>query len=129
VQECRRSENNAEVLRCNREELKVLDLKEHKNRESIAEVSKHQSTPEVDSEVRKREELKIRALEERRMRDRDRSNLAGASLMHGRHPEHRGNEKKDNMGDDRAKDNSASNSDIKEATHQHNKIDDHNRRR
>jgi hypothetical protein len=29
--------------------------------------------------------------------------------MHGRHPEHRGNEKKANVGGDRAKDNSVSN--------------------
>jgi hypothetical protein len=56
------------VLRCSSEELKVLALKERRNRESIAEVIKHQSTPEVDSEVSNREELKRRALEERRMR-------------------------------------------------------------
>ena len=39
------------MLRCNREELKMLALREHRNRESIAEVIKYQSTPEVDSET------------------------------------------------------------------------------
>jgi hypothetical protein len=81
----------------------VLALKERRNRESIAEVIKHQSTPEVDSEVSNREELKRRALEERRMRERHRRspsrNLAGAPLMRGRHPQHRGNEKKANVGE------------------------------
>ncbi len=47
------------------------------------------------------------------MRERDRRNLAGAPSMRGRHPEHRGNEKKANVGEARAKDNSASNSDSK----------------
>ena len=51
----RRRENSAQVLRCNREELKMLALREHRNRESIAEVIKHQSTPEVDSEASSRE--------------------------------------------------------------------------
>ena len=128
MQEHRRRENGAQVLRCNREELKMLALRERRNRESIAEVIKHQSTPEVDSEVSNREELKRRALEERRMRERDRRNLAGVPLMRGRHPQHRGNEKKANVGEARAKDNSAANSGSKEAALQHNKIDDHNRR-
>ena len=48
------------------------------------------------------------------------------SLMHARH-QHRGNEKKGNVGEDQPKDNSVSNSDTKEDTLQHNKIDDHNR--
>ncbi len=111
MQERTRRENSAQVLICNREELKMLALRERRNRESIAEVIKHQSTPEVDSEVSNREELKRRALEECRMRERDRRNLTGVSLMCGRHPQHRGNEKKANVGEDRAKDNSASNSD------------------
>ena len=51
MQERRRRETNAQVLRCNREELKVLAFRECSNRESIAEVIKHQSTPEVDSEA------------------------------------------------------------------------------
>ena len=51
----RRRENGAQVLRCNREELKMLALRERRNRESIAEVIKHQSTPEVDSEASSRE--------------------------------------------------------------------------
>ncbi len=46
--------------------------------------------------------------------------------MHGRHPQHRGNEKKANVGDTRAKDNSVSNSDSETGTLQHKKIDDHN---
>jgi hypothetical protein len=132
MQERKRREKNAQVLRCSSEELKVLALKERRNRESIAEVIKHQSTPEVDSEVSNREELKRRALEERRMRERHRRNpsrnLAGAPLMRGFHPQHRGNKKKANVGESRAKDNSASNSDSKGATLQHNKIHDHNRR-
>jgi len=128
MQERKRREKNAQVLRCSSEELKVLALKERRNRESIAEVIKHQSTPEVDSEVSNREELKRRALEERRMRERDRRNLAGVPLMRGRHPQHRGNERNANVGEARAKDNCASNSDSKGATLQHNKIHDHNRR-
>ena len=128
MQERKRRDKNAQVLRCSSEELKVLALKERRNRESIAEVIKHQSTPEVDSEVSNREELKRRALEERRMRERDRRNLAGVPLMRARHPQHRGNEKKANVGESRAKDNCASNSDSKGATMQHNKIHDHNRR-
>jgi hypothetical protein len=47
--------NNDQVLRCNREELKVLTLRERRNRRSISEVIKHQSTPEVDSESSNRE--------------------------------------------------------------------------
>ncbi len=47
------------------------------------------------------------------MRECDRRNLAGVPLMRGRHPQHRGNEKKANVGETRAKDNSASNSDSK----------------
>jgi hypothetical protein len=116
------------VLRCNREELKLLALRERRNRKSIAEVIKHQSTPEVDSEASNREEVKRRALEERRMRERDRRNLAGVPLMRGRHPQHRGTERNANVGEARAKDNCASNSDSKGATLQHNKIHDHNRR-
>jgi hypothetical protein len=123
MQERKRKEKNARVLRCNSDELKVLALRQRRNRESIAEVIKHQSTPEVDSEVSNREELKRRALEERRMRERDRRNLspklAGAPLMRGRHPEHRGNEKKANVSEARAKDNSASDNDSKGATLQH----------
>ena len=45
--------------------------------ESIVDVIKHQSTPEVDSQVTRREELKRRVLEECRMRECDRCNLAG----------------------------------------------------
>ena len=127
MQERRRRES-AQVLVCNREELKMLALIDRRNRESIAEVIKHQSTPEVDSEVSNREELKRRALEERRMRERDRRNLAGGPLMRGRHPQNRGNERNANVGEARAKDNCASNSDSKGATLQHNKIHDHNRR-
>jgi hypothetical protein len=67
MQERTRRENSAQVLICNREELKMLALREHRNRESIAEVIKHQSTPEVDFEFSNREELKRRALEERRL--------------------------------------------------------------
>jgi hypothetical protein len=55
-------------------------------------------------------------------------NLAGAPLMCGRHPQHRGNEKKANVGESRAKGNCASNSDSKGNTLHHNKIHDHNRR-
>ncbi len=87
---------------------------------------KHQSTPEVDSEVSRREEIKRRPLEERRMKERDRRNLSGVSLMYTRH-QHRGNEKKATLGETRTKDNSESNSDNKGVTLQHNKIDDHNR--
>jgi hypothetical protein len=89
MQERRRRENSAQGLRCNSEKLKVLVLRERRllNRESIAEVIKHQSTPEVDSEASSREELKRRALEELRMRERDRRNLADASLMHTVHTE------------------------------------------
>ena len=101
IQERKSRENGAQALRCNREELKVLALKERRNRESIAEAIKHQSTPQVDSEASSREELKRRALEERRMREHDRRNLAGAPLMHVRH-QHRGNEKKANVGEARA---------------------------
>ena len=71
MQERTRRENSAQVLICNREELKMLALRERRNRESIAEVIKHQSIPEVDSQVSSREELKRRALEECRMRERD----------------------------------------------------------
>ena len=127
IQERKSRENGAQTLRCNREELKMLALKERRNRESIAESIKHQSTPQVDSEANSREELKRRALEERRMRERDKRNLAGVPLMRARH-QHRGNEKKANVGEARAKDSSVSNSDSKEAALQHNKIDDHNRR-
>ena len=127
IQERKSRENGAQALRCNREELKVLALKERRNRESIAESIKHQSTPQVDSEANSREELKRRALEERRMRERDKRNHAGVPLMRARH-QHRGNEKKANVGESRAKDSSVSNSDSKEAALQHNKIDDHNRR-
>ncbi len=105
----------------------MLALRECRNRESIAQVIQHQSTPEVDSDVISREELKRRALEERRMRDHDRRSLAGAPLMHVRH-QHRGNKKKANVVEARGKDTSASNSDNKGAVLQHNKIDDHNRR-
>ena len=105
----------------------MLTLRECRNRESIVEVIKHQSTSEVDSETSNREELKRRALEECRMREHDRHSLAGASLMYVRH-QYRGNEKKANVGEDRAKDISVSNSDNKAASLQHNKIDDHNRR-
>jgi len=101
-------ENSAQVVICNREELKMLALRERRNRESIAVVIKNQNTPEVDSEVSNREELKRRALEKRRMRESDRHNLAGASLMCGRHPQHRGNEKKANVDETRPKDNSVS---------------------
>jgi hypothetical protein len=118
MQERRRRENGAQVLRCNREELKMLALRERRNRESIAEVIKHQSTPGVDSEASSREELNRRTLEERRMREHDRRNLAGAPLMHVRH-HHRGNKKKANVFEARAKDNSASNSDNKGALPQH----------
>ena len=109
------------------QERKMLALKERRNRESIAESIKHQSTPQVDSEANSREELKRRALEERRMRERDKRNLAGVPLMRARH-QHRGNEKKANVGESRAKHSSVSNSDSKEAALQHNKIDDLNRR-
>ena len=105
----------------------MLTLRERRNRESIAEVIKHQSTPEVGSDAISREELKRRALEERRMREHDRRSLAGATLMHVRH-QHRGNKKKTDVGEARAKDNSVSNSDNKGASLQHNKIDDHHRR-
>ncbi len=81
----------------------MLVIREHRNRESITEVIKHQNTPEVDLEVSNREEIKRRALEERRMRECDRYNLVGATLMYGRHPDHRGNEKKANVGEDQAK--------------------------
>ncbi len=128
MQERKRKEKKAKVLRCNSEELKVLALRHHRNRESIAEVITYQSTPAVDSESSKREDLKRRVLEERRMREHDRRNLAGVPLMCARHPQHRGNEKKANVGESRAKDNCASNSDSKGATLQHNKIHDHNRR-
>ena len=97
----------------------MLALRESRNRESMSQVIKHQSTPEVDSDTINREELKRRALEERRMRERDRRNLAGVPLMRGRHPQHRGNEKKANVVETRAKDNSASNSDNKGALQQH----------
>jgi hypothetical protein len=93
MQERKRKEKNARVLRCNSEDLKVLTLRQSRNRESIAEVIKHQSTAEVDSEASKRVDLKRRALEERRMRERDRHNLTGVPLMRARHPQHRGNEK------------------------------------
>ena len=42
--------------------VKVLALRERRNRESIAEVSKHQSTPEVDFEDSNREEFKRRRM-------------------------------------------------------------------
>jgi hypothetical protein len=74
MQERKRREKNARVLRCNSEELKVLALRQRRNRESIAEVIKHQSTLEVDSEASRREDLKRRALEKRRMRERHRLN-------------------------------------------------------
>ena len=126
MQERRRRANGAQVLRCNREVLKMLALRERRNRESIVKVIKHQSTPEVDSESSNKEELKRRALEVRRMRKHDRHNLGGVSLMHVRH-QHRGNEKKANVGEVRGKDISTSKSDNKGASLQHNKIDDHNR--
>jgi hypothetical protein len=119
MEERTRRENSDQVLICNREELKMLAFSECRNRESIAEVIKRQSTPEVDSEVSNREELKRRALEERRTREHDSHN---ASLMRGRH------EKNANVGETRTKDNSTSTSDSKEATLQHDKIHDHNRR-
>ena len=81
MQERRRGENGAQVLRCNREELKVWTFRERRNRESIAEVIKHQRTPEVDSEASSTGQLKRRALEERRMREHDKRNLAGAPLL------------------------------------------------
>ncbi len=55
MQEQGRRENNDQVFRCNREELKVLTLRESRNRRSVSEVIKHQSTPEVDSECSNRE--------------------------------------------------------------------------
>ena len=42
---------------------------------------KHQRTPEVDSEASSTGQLKRRVLEERRMREHDRRNLAGAPLL------------------------------------------------
>jgi hypothetical protein len=48
MQEHKRKEKNAQVIRCNSEELKVLTLRQCRNRESIAEVIKYQSIPEVD---------------------------------------------------------------------------------
>ncbi len=104
------SNDNTGVLES---EQKAQALRERRNRESIAELIKHQSIPEVDSEASNREVLKRRALEERRMRERDRRNLAGVSLMQGRHPQHRVNEKKAKVGEERAKDITTSNSDSK----------------
>jgi hypothetical protein len=131
MQERKRREKNARVIRCNSEEFKVLVLRDRRKRESNVEVIKHQSTPTVDSEVNNREELKRRTLEECRMRKRDRLNLSrnlvGDPLMCGHHLQYRVDDKKANVGESRTKDNSISNSDSKGATLQHNKIHDHNR--
>ena len=95
--------------------------KEDLKRAAMQELRRRENN--VDSEASNREDLKRRALEERRMNECGRHNLgrnlAGALLMRGRHPEHRGNEKKANVSEARAKDNSASDNDSKGATLQH----------
>ena len=60
------------------------------------------------------------------MREHGRRSLAGEPLMYVRH-QHRGNEKKVNVGESRSKENSVFNSDNKETSLKHNKIDDQRR--